>query len=67
VTISKKGNYISSDAPFSGLPEYTCPMIHGSFLIEKNGKYSKKCGSISNLFSKNIIFFISSDAELPQR
>jgi hypothetical protein len=31
VTPSKKGDYISSDTHFSGLPEYTSPMIYGSF------------------------------------
>jgi hypothetical protein len=43
VTISKKGNYISSDVHFSGLSEYASPMIYTSFLIQKNAKYSKKC------------------------
>jgi hypothetical protein len=46
VTISKKGNYISSDAHFSGFLEYTGLMIYGSFLIEKNAKYCKRCGAI---------------------
>jgi hypothetical protein len=58
VTISKKGNYISSDAYFSWLSEYTTPMIYGSFLIEKNAKYSKKCGAISTFFLQ-IPFFSS--------
>jgi hypothetical protein len=42
VTLSKKGNYISFGAHFSGLSEYASPMIYTSFLIEKNAKYSKK-------------------------
>jgi hypothetical protein len=46
VTISKKGNYISSGAHFAGLPEYTSPVIYGSPLIEKSAKYSKKCGAV---------------------
>jgi hypothetical protein len=52
VTISKKGNYISSDAYFSGLSEYTTPIIYGSFLLEKNVKYSKTGGATSTFFSK---------------
>jgi hypothetical protein len=48
VTRSKKGNYISSDAHFSGLSEYASPMIYNSFLIEKNAKYSKKHNSAKN-------------------
>jgi hypothetical protein len=45
VTISKKGNFISFDAHFSGLSEYVGPVIYTSFLIEKNAKYSKKCST----------------------
>jgi hypothetical protein len=52
VTISKKGNYISSDAYFPGLSEYPTPMIYGSFLIDKNAKYSKKGSAISTFFQK---------------
>jgi hypothetical protein len=46
VTLSKKGNYISFGAHFSGLSEYASPVIYTSFLIEKNAKYSKKCGAL---------------------
>jgi hypothetical protein len=63
VTISKKGNHISSGAHFSGLPGYTSPVIYGLPLIEKSAKYSKKCGAVENLFPKKCSFFISSDAE----
>ena len=40
--ITKKGNYISSDAHFSWHQEYPGHMIYPSFLIEKNEKYWKK-------------------------
>jgi len=43
--ITKKGNYISSDAHFSWHQEYPGHMIYPSFLIEKNEKYWKKCGT----------------------
>jgi hypothetical protein len=56
VTIAKKGNYISSGAHFSGLPEYTSPIIYGSPLIEKRAKYSKKCGAVEIFFSKSVLF-----------
>jgi hypothetical protein len=56
VTISKKGNYISSGAHFTGLPEYTSPVIYGSPLIEKSAKYSKKRGAVEKENPKNGIF-----------
>jgi hypothetical protein len=65
VTTSKNRNYISSDAHFSGFSEHTGLMIYGSFLIEKNAKYSKKCDAICISFSRNGSFFISSVPELP--
>src|SRR6266705_3342772 len=43
--ITKKGNYISSDAHFSWHQEYPAHMIYPSVLIEKNAKYWKKCGT----------------------
>jgi hypothetical protein len=57
VTLSKKGNYISSDAHFSGLSEYPSPMIYNSFLIEKNAKYSKKAMVQNFLGFQNGNFF----------
>jgi hypothetical protein len=64
VTISKKGIYISSGAHFSGLPEYTSPIIYGSPLIEKKAEYSKKCAAVEIYFFPKVYFFISSHAEL---
>jgi hypothetical protein len=52
VTISKKGNCISSDAPFLGLSKYTSPMIYTYSFIEKNAKYSKKHDGVKFLVSK---------------
>jgi hypothetical protein len=56
VTIAKKGNYISSGAHFSGLPEYTSPIIYGSPLIEKKAKYSKKCDAVEIFFFQKCTF-----------
>ena len=44
--ISKKGNYIPSDAQFLGLQESTTQMICDSFIIEKSVKYFKKHGAL---------------------
>ena len=48
--ISKKGNYIPSDAHFAWHPGYIDHMIYACFLIEKNEKYSKKHGAFHILY-----------------
>ena len=53
--ICKKGNYILSDAHFSGHQEYTSHMIYASFLIEKNVKCLKKHSATEILYGNNLI------------
>jgi hypothetical protein len=56
VTISKKGSYISSGAHFSGLPEYTSPVIYGSPSLRKVQNTRKNAALLKKKFAKNGTF-----------